>query len=179
MGDKLGLLGEAVLWVIGIAVTVFGYLFLVRDIMVLEMPAYTLVALGNILFLLVFLRVFARQKKDFNRKLDEINVKAKEDFYSLSTEARIDRAHRIFYHLFRQGEMYRSGTPQLRQEWDRDVQHALRDHCNDAAIDIYLSNTGRINPGSQMHPPADEYYDTAMKFINRLLEKDFENEFRR
>lgn len=158
---------EAVIWIVGGAATIVGYLLLAKDMATLQIPTYALIAFGNILFLLVFLRAFARQRK-------EILKNAETDFYGLNTQAKLERAHHIFYKLYNTGVMYKNGSPDLRHEWDRNVQRELRNHCNNSAISVYLSNTGRFNPGTETQAPQGDKYDTALEFIKNLLDRDFQ-----
>jgi hypothetical protein len=87
-----GIMVEAALWVIGGAVAIAGYLFLARDRATLQLPTYVFIAFGNILLLLVFLRAFARQRREMLA-----------DFYAYNGQVRLERAYRIAYRLHYRG----------------------------------------------------------------------------
>lgn len=113
MRSVWGIVGEAVIGVATLVITIAGYVFLARDIVVLQLPVYILIGLGNVIFLIIGLRAFIRQRKDFQRASDGIKIQAAKDHYSISPEARKERAYRVFYHLHRKGETYRAGSPEL------------------------------------------------------------------
>jgi len=122
--------------------------------------------------------VFIVGMETTNRVSREIKTEAAQTFYDDNPDARIDKAHREFYHLYRKGKQLAKGTTQQRQEWDLKVRQALRDHCNRASLDIYLLNTGRTDSTKGVSPLPDDCYDAALDRIHRFLAGDFENNIR-
>jgi len=140
----------------------------------LSIPTYVFVALGNILLLIVFLRALSRQRVEHVSAIGKVKEQATNDFYSINTNARIERAHHVFYKLHNQGTLLKRATMEQRRDWDREVQKSLRQHCELGAVGIYLSNTGRVEPGAEMNPLPDDKHDDALKFVRDLLDRDFD-----
>ncbi len=88
-----GIFREAIIWIVGGAIAIIGYFFLARGIVYLQMPVWILIAFGNILMLLIFLRAFSRQRKEMLA-----------DFYSYSKQARLERACHRAYKLYERGQ---------------------------------------------------------------------------
>jgi hypothetical protein len=97
------------------------------------------------------------------------------DFYSVDTNAAIDRAFRKFWHLLEEGRRWRKATVQQRQDWDLKVIAAMRQYCNEATRNIYLLNTGRYDPALG-HLIKDDKYDLALEHIEEMLRRDFERD---
>ena len=140
----------------------------------LSIPTYVFVALCNILLLIVFLRALSRQRVEHVSAIGKVKEQATNDFYSINTKARIERAHHVFYKLHNQGTLLKRATMEQRRDWDREVQKSLRQHCEPEAVSIYLSNTGRVEPGAEMNPLPDDRYDVALRFVKDLLDRDFD-----
>jgi hypothetical protein len=109
------------------------------------------------------------------RTILEDRKKAAEDFYSVDSAARIDRAFRVFYHLLLDGEVFKKGTYASRVAWDRSVIAALYSHCNATNKDIYLCNTGRTDQRVKLGQIQDIHYESALQHIKHLLDHDFVN----
>lgn len=149
--------------------TLAGNISTAMEVMALPIPPYVFISFGNIIVLVAIWKWYANERKAY---MDQ----AATDFYSLNTDARIDKAHRIFFHLYERGKMLRNGSTERRQEWDRGVQKVIREYCNEGCIDVYLSNTGRVKDTG---PLPDDKYETALDHLHRLLKYDFENFFGR
>lgn len=110
--------------------------------------------------------------------IEEYKKQTKEKFYRMDPEPSIDRAYRVFHKLHQKGIMLRNGTIELRRDWDEKVREALAEHCSDDCLQMYLMNTGRIDPRTGLQPLPDEKYETALEHITLLLHRDFERDIK-
>lgn len=96
--------------------------------------------------------------------------KAAKDLYATNQSARVDRAHHVFYHLYRRGQTHRGGTLELRQAWDRDMMKALS-QVAPSLVQMYLLNTGRGEDSTV--PLQDERFESALNLVDTWLREDF------
>ena len=163
-----GTVREAAIWIVSGATTIVGYLLLAKDMATLQIPTYALIAFGNILLLLIFLRAFARQRQEMLA-----------DFYALNRQARLERAYRIAYHLHFRGLREIHGDVEIRKRWDRDVRQFLSDSVGPDALEYYCQRTGRMLLGSQDRALSEEEMKDAMRVIEGFLDTDFEHYFQK
>lgn len=100
------------------------------------------------------------------------------NFYNANSQARIEKAHLVFFRLYLKGRLVKNGVPEQRQDWDKEVLEAMRQYCNTGAISVYLSNTGRYAPGTDFHPLPDTDFDYALGFVWDRLSDEFKNFFK-
>lgn len=163
-----GIVGEAIIWIAAGTATIIGYLLLARDVATLQIPTYALIALGNIFMLLVFLRAFARLRKEMLA-----------DFYAHNKQVRLERAHYLAHRLFVRGHREFKGDGEVRKRWDRDVRKLLNDHVGPDALWYYCSRTGRHLLGSQDRELSEDEMKTALDVIEGFLDRDFDNYFQK
>lgn len=163
-----GIFLEAIIWIVGGAIAVITYFFIARDIAYLQMPSWILIAFGNILMLLIFLRAFSRQRREMQA-----------DFYSYNKQARLERACHRAYKLYERGQWEIKGDGEIRKKWDRDIRQFLDGNIGQQALDYYCSRTGRGVSGSEDRVLSEEEMIVALRVIEGFLETDFENYFER
>jgi hypothetical protein len=103
----------------------------------------------------------------------EDRAEYEKNFYEINSSARLQKAYYLFFKLWEKGRAAKAGVPTDRHAWDEDVQRALREYCNESGIGVYLSNTGRHEPGSDFRPIPEEKYDTALEFRLELFAERF------
>jgi|SRR3972149_11281640 len=135
-------------------------------------------SLGLLIFILMILwaglMTFHELHKISEKEIKNIKAETIEEYLSLNPDARIDKAHRIFCKLYKEGQMNISGKvgEDRWQTWDENIRKAMLEHCNKECINIYLMNTGRIHEG--ITPLKENYYNAALRHINNMLENDFQ-----
>lgn len=170
--------GKVFVFVVGIPGAVFAIPFFLGwnvDQRILDTVTETVRPLG--LFILVGL-VLVSGVIATHKVVNEDRERYEKDFYGVNTQARIEKAHLIFFHLYQEGQKAKKGIATHRDEWDKKIQRALRRYCNEAAISVYLCNTGRYNPGTDFHPLPEDNFDWALEFTWQLLSTNFENHFK-
>lgn len=128
-------------------------------------------AIFSILLIIVAIETSYRIIKNERKRYDD-------NFYQVNTQARLEQAHYVFFHLYLEGKKASSGVPDHRHKWDKEVLSAIRIYGNENCLSIYLTNTGRIDPGTDFKPLPDDKFDYAQSFVWNLLEKDFEHFFK-
>jgi len=94
------------------------------------------------------------------------------EFYKFSPEANKDRIFRIFYELHKQGEFEKKANIERMQKWDEKVLLEIKKHCHKEFEWLYLDHTGRRS--QEYTPITENYYDSALEKIKKLLDKDFD-----
>lgn len=164
--------------IVGIPATVVTILFLLGvkiDQRIIN--AATEIA-GQWGMLIVVLLLLAAGAETSHRVIKVDRLKYETDFYGANSQARIERAHLILFHLHQKGQQAKAGSLAHNHEWDKEVQRALKEYCNEDCISTYLVNTERYNPGTSSNPLPEDKFDWALDFIWQLLRTDFENRFK-
>jgi hypothetical protein len=94
-------------------------------------------------------------------------------FYEFNSQARLERAHFVLCQLSTIGKVYQKGTQQHRNEWDSRVQSALNEYCGPDALNSFLINTKRFQPGTELNPLTLEVFQEALGFVDDLIRNDF------
>ena len=102
------------------------------------------------------------------RTYHNLRINISKDFYSsikFARITRIDEAHRIFYHLHKEGELVQHSSTERRQQWDKDIRKAIEEHCNEHCMDTYILKTGRGSAKKETPLLNDNYFKNAMNHI--------------
>ncbi len=158
----------------GTALLVAVYLGLDLDFESFErlLTSHAFSRFGPLVLLVISIRVAVETAF---REIKQDRKKAASDFYAISSSARIDRAHHVFYRLYNEGKTAQHATPERRQEWDQQVIRALTEHCTRGYLSIYLLNTGRTDPALPVQPMTDERFPDALSQIEMLLDRELPN----
>lgn len=164
--------------VVGIPTTIIAILYLLRiriDQQIVDSAAKVAWDWGPLFVGILLLLVGAEST---HRVINPDRKKYDDDFYAANSQARIERAHLLFFDLYLKGKRAKAGIPEDKNNWDREVQRALRKYCNDGAVSIYLSNTGRYEPGTDFNPIPEDKFDWALEHVWDLLQSKFEHRFK-
>jgi hypothetical protein len=164
--------------IVGIPATVITILFLLGvkiDQRIIKAATEIAAQWGTLIVVVLLLMVGAETS---HRVIKADREKYEKDFYGANSQARIERAHLIFFHLYQKGHQVKAGIPADRHEWDKEVQRTLREYCNEDCISTYLVNTERYNPGTDSHSIPEDKLNWALQFVWQLLLTNFENRFK-
>lgn len=101
------------------------------------------------------------------REIDSAN------FYASNIDARIDRAFRVFYNLWREGTKTLNGTEYHWQDIDTKLRTAIHEHCNSGFMGVYLCNTGRA-PNSSTPLTNRKQFEDALDEIEQILKSNLD-----
>ena len=127
-----------------------------------------------IFILLVFvaaMKTFHELRVNSKKEIEQIEQSKDLEFYSINQKARIERAVFAFYKLYENGRKnFNKWSHEQKQSWDEDVLKAFSKYCQQDALNLYLLDTGRNDPGGIIAPLLDEKYSIAMKQIKLFLD---------
>jgi hypothetical protein len=95
-------------------------------------------------------------------------------FYEFNSLAAIERAYLVFSRLNRRAKVVENGVAEDRDNWDKEVQAALKTYCSSGTLQRYLIETQRFQPGTEFTPLTIEDYKCAVNFVESLLRNEFE-----
>lgn len=107
-----------------------------------------------------------------HRIVKDETLKAAEKFYSVNPQARIERAHKIFYDLWqsaqKNGEKW---TLEQKRHWDEQARVELVEHCELGMLSNYLHKT---RPGEDplkgISPLPEKTFPAAITELKLLLD---------
>ncbi len=114
----------SVLFILGTAAVVAGYYFMAQDIIALNLPPYIIIAVGNALILVAFLRSIRAQRSDHQQEIDRVRNETDAEFLIRNPQYKhFEIVSKLSNNLI-QGRYYeqRGGfPPDLGHRWERDV----------------------------------------------------------
>ncbi len=111
------------------------------------------------------------------RTINEDRSRARERYYAIDHEAKLDRAHRVFCELKEKGASLQNGTAEQWQTWDQEVRVALDHYCYHESLVGYLMATGR-SAETETALLRAEALQKAVVHIVSLLDPELEGVFK-
>lgn len=107
------------------------------------------------------------------RTVRDDRAEAAKDFYKGSRVAQLERAHRVFCRLYKEGEALTNGTAEALQAWDRKVIRDLEDYGTASCVHNYFVDTNRPNYQTEREPLQDDSFPNAMEHLEAILSERF------
>lgn len=162
----IGILKSIYFWISLVCFLYAVYDLFIKQLLPLkyQMNTYISAQLSLILFtIMMILAGVSTYHKLRMARLDEL--------YKYLPEANKDRIFRIFYRLYKEGEVLKKANTERRQNWDEALLKEIKNYCRIEFEHIYLLNTGRRN--CEVTKLEDDNYDKALLELKNLLDRDF------
>ena len=133
-----------------------------------KLREYNMIVILTLVIILLIIILIASFEK-----YHELRIAQLKELYKYDREVKSNRVFRIFYKLYRRGELIEavSNNALPLQDWDNDVWEAMLKYCTEACMMNYLIATRRT-PGSHI-PINYTEQPMAVSYIKDILNNMF------